>query len=74
MIEEKDVLNISFYEYKVAFTGSFKGMRYRIARRGQSLNSVFGKSLIVMTIQQKKRLKTVFLNTPMRVLKESLSI
>ena len=32
MIEEKDVLNISFYEYKVAFTGSFKGMRYRIAR------------------------------------------
>ncbi len=32
MIEEKDVLNISFYEYKVAFTGSYKGMRYRIAR------------------------------------------
>ena len=32
MIEEKDVLNISFYEYKVAFTGSFRGMRYRIAR------------------------------------------
>ena len=32
MIEEKDILNIGYYHCGQAFTGSYRGMRYRIAR------------------------------------------
>ena len=31
MVEYKDVLNLGYYEYGEAFTGSYKGLRYRIA-------------------------------------------
>ncbi len=30
MIEYKDILSFSYYKYKQPFTGSYKGMRYRI--------------------------------------------
>jgi hypothetical protein len=33
MIEYKDVLSFSFYKYNQPFTGSYKGMRYRIVRQ-----------------------------------------
>ena len=32
MIEKKDLFHIGYYDYGQAFTGSFRGMRYRLAR------------------------------------------
>ena len=32
-ITEKDILSFNFYKYKQPFTGSCKGMRYRIVRQ-----------------------------------------
>ena len=31
MIEAKDILSMSFYSYGQPFTGSYEGMRYRVA-------------------------------------------
>lgn len=32
MIKDTDLLSIGYYEYGQAFYGSYKGMRYRVAR------------------------------------------
>jgi hypothetical protein len=42
MIEIKDLLNINYYNYGQCFTGSEKGMRYRVAR--EPLINVFRAS------------------------------
>lgn len=41
MIEDKDVYSLVHYEYGVAYSGEYGGMRYRIAR--SPLERVFGK-------------------------------
>ncbi len=41
-IKEKDFYHINYYEYGKAFLGSYKGMRFRLAR--SPLENVFFKS------------------------------
>lgn len=36
-IEERDILPFHFYSYKQPFTGSFRGLRYRIAMKEQKM-------------------------------------
>ena len=58
MITTEDVLNMNFYK-KEKFTGSYKGMRYRLSKGGDGMEVVIwpGPYNFIKTPEQKKQKK-----------------